>query len=337
MGFYDQRLALQWIQDKIHLFGGDKTRVTVFGESAGGGSIIHHITAYGGLKGPAPFAQAIPQSPAWLNMPGIAQQEDIFQSFLAQLNVTSIQEARKLPSDVLIQANADIVAASPYGRYTFGPGVDGSFVPALPAQLLLLGRFDKSVKVMPGYNSDEGFLFTDPRVDSDAAFENYIRVNYPCISDSAVDHLTNVLYPSVFDGSQPYRTQFDRASLLSGESSIECNAFYLDTAFGNKTYGYEFAVFPGIHGQDLNFTFYHGPNPTVSAPKVAAALQEYITNYAVTGAPGKAGGANSTFPEFPTYGEDAQIVRFLNDSSISVERDPAANDRCVWWQKGLYY
>ncbi len=152
-----------------------------------------------------------------------------------------------------------------------------------------------------------------------------------------MDHLTNVLYPSVFDGSQPYRTQFDRASLLSGKSSIECNAFYLDHAFGIKTYGYEFAVFPGIHSQDLNFTFYHRPNPTVSAPRVAAALQEYITNYAVTGAPGKAGGANSTFPEFPIHGEEAQTVRFLNDSSVSVERDPAANDRCVWWQKGLYY
>ena len=42
-GLYDQRLILQWVQKYINLFGGDKTQVSAWGESAGAGSILHHL------------------------------------------------------------------------------------------------------------------------------------------------------------------------------------------------------------------------------------------------------------------------------------------------------
>jgi carboxylesterase type B len=154
-GLLDQRFALEWVQKHISKFGGDPSRVTVFGESAGGGSIMHQITAYGGLNGSAPFQQAITQSPGFFPYSSAIQQEDTFNSYLGLLNVSTIAEARTLSFTELATANVIQVGGSPYGQFTYGPTVDGDFAPALPGQLLLHGQYDKNLKVMVGHNADE--------------------------------------------------------------------------------------------------------------------------------------------------------------------------------------
>jgi len=174
------------------------------GESAGGGSIMHQITAYGGLKGKAPFQQAIPQSPAFQPLPSNAQQETIFTtvlgyaSFVSNTSVTSLAQLRTLPTAVLQLVNAVTVGLSSYGTYTFGPAVDGNFVPALPGVLLLHGQFDHDVKVMVGHNSNEGYLFTSPFITNNTQFTAYIHTLAPAATNSAVTYIDSVLYPPVF-------------------------------------------------------------------------------------------------------------------------------------------
>lgn len=54
-GIRDQTFALQWVQTYVHFFGGDPTKVTIGGESAGGGSVMLQAMAYGGTLGTSLF------------------------------------------------------------------------------------------------------------------------------------------------------------------------------------------------------------------------------------------------------------------------------------------
>jgi carboxylesterase type B len=53
---------LLWVQDYISLVGGDPSNVNVLGESAGAGSIMAHLVAFGGKQDPL-FKRAIILSP----------------------------------------------------------------------------------------------------------------------------------------------------------------------------------------------------------------------------------------------------------------------------------
>lgn len=119
IGLQDQRFALQWVNKYIHLFGGDPGAVTVMGESAGGGSIMYHLTS-GNTSNRPLFQRDIAQSPFTFNIPAVMQRstlQDVFQ----RANVTSFEQLKGLSTQELQTANALVVGnAMPYGTFVFG-------------------------------------------------------------------------------------------------------------------------------------------------------------------------------------------------------------------------
>ncbi|CAG9828978.1 unnamed protein product [Diabrotica balteata] len=58
-GLKDQLLGLKWVQENIEYFGGDKTKVTIFGESAGAASVTYQLMSQ---KSQGLYRAAIAQS-----------------------------------------------------------------------------------------------------------------------------------------------------------------------------------------------------------------------------------------------------------------------------------
>ncbi|PIK47896.1 putative cholinesterase 1 [Apostichopus japonicus] len=156
-GFLDQAEALKWVRANIQAFGGDDTRITIFGESAGSGSVdFHRFSKYSRDF----FDQSILQSGsaiAWWSFVSDLEEERA-QAFSLGEKVNCEAEDTVQLIDCLRSVDAArLYLAYSLNGYNWWPNLDGVFLDESPFDLLARGDV-KDGPMMVGYNRDEGTL-----------------------------------------------------------------------------------------------------------------------------------------------------------------------------------
>ncbi|MCJ1379135.1 hypothetical protein MMC17_002235 [Xylographa soralifera] len=349
-GLWDQRAALQWTQDNIALVGGDPTQVTAMGESAGAGSILHHLVAEGGTLKPL-FNRAIMQSPAfqpmWGRREGLQNAYSQFET-LAGCTGQGVACLRAASSETLITANTALNGDAVDGSFLVGPSTDGSFIRQLPALEFASGNYYKDLDaVLVSHVSDESTVFVDGHIATDVEFTQWISEIFPAytLTDGLAADVENY-YPGISSGASNYSSESARVRDFIRDSSFACNARYIASAYPSNSYNMQYSITPGWHATDLLPTFWStdlsdndlGIAITLLLPLfsvLATAYQSYFTSFVRSGNP-------NTYREFLTtvdwpvvdIGTGEQLSNVLNvgDTGFSLVDDtqtPRSN--CDFW------
>ncbi|KAH8805237.1 Alpha/Beta hydrolase protein [Xylogone sp. PMI_703] len=268
VGLFDQRLALRWISENIQGFGGDPTKVTIAGESAGGSSVGYHMVGFDGRHDQL-FRAVIVQSGSLIGaaLNNEAQLAKVYQPWYDNITATvgcdktadSLECLRTIPYSDLYNAMR--------GKQ-FKPLIDGTFISRLPSQSLAQGLI-ADVAIIMGSNTDEGTAtFFGPRgtLNTTSDVDQYVAGLGVSLNSSVVNKVLD-LYPDDPALGCPFQTggetfadqgaQYKRGAAITGDWAIQAGRRYIAKWKVNNSalpiYTYRFDQ-PPWNGQEVDVT-----------------------------------------------------------------------------------
>jgi len=322
-GLQDQVFALEWVQDNIAGFGGDPDNVTVFGESAGGMSVINLMVSplaeglfHAAICESGPFMDRMTSGAAEENTLEKAEQRG--EELAAQLGCDQEEDVLACMREKTPQEILDVAYPKTEGfeGISFGPNVDGWFLPDQPSLIFKAGK-QHDVPLLVGTNADEGTLFAQDM--SLQEYHGYLVEAYGDYADEVF-----ALFPAQSDAE--VKGALQRLITELGFASSARFAAESMRNVGSKAYLYRFTKKPTdpmaaslgtFHGMEIMYVF--GTNADLfridqSEEDLALSrtMMDYWTNFARTGDPNGQG-----LVEWPPYERDTDINLELGDQIIT--------------------
>ena len=340
-GALDMVLALEWVRDNIEMFGGDPSRVMIFGES-GGGAKVSTMLALPSAKGL--FHRAAIQSGPGIRGVDAKDASDLAERLLAALNikVNDIEKLQAVPAQQLLDALDNLperpdtgIMGTPRGAIMrFSPVVEGNYYPAHPFDPVAAPTA-ADVPVIVGTNRDENatFLAADPRRRRLTEEELHQRLT-PMLGDK-LDSVLNVYKKTRPDdtpwdlllgiASEPMRlraVQLAERKAAGGPAPVYMYLFTWQSDFLG-------GLFKAGHGLEIPFVFditddvgMTGDRP--DKHELAAQIREAWATFARNGDPNHAG-----IPKWEPYTADNRAT-MLFDVPCKATVDPGREELDAW-------